>query len=156
MPGIADLTSELQALTANQLRARYLATFGESTAARNKPWLIRRILWRVQAVTDGGLSDRAVRRARELAREGDLRLSPPRIDVSPHLPEQTEPVVPQLGMPALRRMYKGQSIEVQVLPEGFEYDGQRFRSLSAVAKAITGSHCSGNLFFGLSQRRTPK
>ena len=38
-------------------------------------------------------------------------------------------------------------MQVKVLPNGFEYEGQVYRSLSAVAKAITGSHCNGFLFF---------
>jgi hypothetical protein len=40
---------------------------------------------------------------------------------------------------------------VTVLADGFEYDGQVYASLSAVAKAVTGSHCSGYLFFRLGQ-----
>jgi hypothetical protein len=49
----------------------------------------------------------------------------------------------------LTREYRGQTIQVTVLPEGFEYDGEVYRSLTAVAKAITGSHWNGPLFFGL-------
>jgi hypothetical protein len=47
----------------------------------------------------------------------------------------------------LTRWYKGQTLKVQVLRHGFEYDDQIYKSLSAVAKAITGSHTSGFLFF---------
>jgi hypothetical protein len=50
----------------------------------------------------------------------------------------------------LTRPYKGRSLQVQVLPHGFEFDGQVYRSLSAVARAITGSHCNGFLFFRLN------
>jgi Protein of unknown function (DUF2924) len=49
----------------------------------------------------------------------------------------------------LTRPYKGQTLQVKVLAEGFEYEGRNFRSLSAVAKHITGSHCNGFLFFGM-------
>jgi hypothetical protein len=49
----------------------------------------------------------------------------------------------------LTRQYKGHKIVVTVLENGFEYEGEVYRSLSAVAKAVTGSHWSGNLFFGL-------
>ncbi len=57
----------------------------------------------------------------------------------------------RLPMPGavLMRSYRGRAIEVRVLDEGFEYDGQRFRSLTAVAKAVTGSHWNGYDFFGL-------
>ena len=47
----------------------------------------------------------------------------------------------------LVRPYKGARLQVRVLQAGFEYDGLVYRSLSAVAKAITGSHCNGFLFF---------
>jgi hypothetical protein len=47
----------------------------------------------------------------------------------------------------LTRTYKGALLQVRVLPAGFEYDGLAYKSLSAVARAITGSHCNGFLFF---------
>ncbi len=49
----------------------------------------------------------------------------------------------------LCRMYKGRQITVRVLESGFEYEGNFFRSLSAIAKAITGAHWNGLLFFGI-------
>ena len=63
------------------------------------------------------------------------------------------PTGPKTGT-LLTREYKGQQIRVLVLDDGrFEHDGVVYRSLSAVAKTVTGSHWSGNLFFGLRQRR---
>ena len=47
------------------------------------------------------------------------------------------------------RKYKGREIRVIVLADGFEYQGQRFRSLSAIAKLVTGSHVNGFRFFKL-------
>ena len=52
----------------------------------------------------------------------------------------------------LTRDYKGTMIQVQVLPNGFEYQGEVYKSLSAVAKAVTGQHVNGFAFFRLSQR----
>ena len=49
----------------------------------------------------------------------------------------------------LTRKHRGKQVAVKVLPAGFEYEGQTYRSLSAVAKAVTGSHWNGHLFFGL-------
>ena len=49
----------------------------------------------------------------------------------------------------ITRVYKGTTLEVQVRTKGFEYEGEMYKSLSAVAKAITGSHCNGYLFFRL-------
>ena len=52
----------------------------------------------------------------------------------------------------LTRRYKGRTLQVEVLEHGFAFDGQVYRSLSAVAKAVTGSHCSGHFFFGLTEK----
>ena len=52
----------------------------------------------------------------------------------------------------LVRDWHGDRHEVTVVAGGFEYGGKRYRSLTAVAKAITGSHWNGKLFFGLSKR----
>ena len=63
---------------------------------------------------------------------------------------QTDSRLPPPGT-ILTRKYKGRVLQVQVLRNGFEYEGQVYRSLSAVAKAVTGSHCNGYLFFRIGQ-----
>lgn len=63
--------------------------------------------------------------------------------------------LPPLGS-VLTRRYKGADVQVRVLAGGFEYDGQVYPSLSAVAKAVTGSHCNGFLFFKLTARETSR
>ena len=52
----------------------------------------------------------------------------------------------------LTRRYKGRTLQVEVLEQGFAFEGRTYRSLSAVAKAVTGSHCSGHFFFGLTEK----
>ena len=69
---------QLQRLTTAQLRQRYLDIFGEAAHSHNKTWLLKRIAWRLQAMNEGDLSDRARQRAAELACDADLRLAPPR------------------------------------------------------------------------------
>jgi hypothetical protein len=58
---------------------------------------------------------------------------------------------PRLPPPGnwIEREYKGRTIRVLVVADGFEYEGERYRSLSAIAKAVTGSHVNGYLFFRL-------
>jgi hypothetical protein len=68
----------LERLGVSALRQRYAETFGEATKVANKAWLIKRIAWRLQALAEGDLSERARRRAAELADDADLRLNPPR------------------------------------------------------------------------------
>ena len=144
----------LQRMPMPDLRARYAELFGEPTQANNRTWLIKRIAWRMQALAEGDLSERARRRAAELARDADLRLNPPPSKANTTTPPPQPASIPtpldqRLPPPGtiLTRPYKGQLVQVQVLTEGFAYGGRVYASLSAVAKAITGSHCNGYLFF---------
>ena len=70
--------ARLERMSLSDLRARYAELFGELTRGRHRQSLIRRILWRLQALEEGDLSQRAQKRAAELANDADLRLQPPR------------------------------------------------------------------------------
>jgi len=146
----------LQRLTVRQLRARYAAVYGEGTAAANRAWLVRRIAYRLQVLAEGDLSERARRRAAELANDADLRLYPPRTEPAVPKPEAPPAPLPRDGrLPppgtVLARPYRGETLQVRVLDDGFEFHGRVYASLSAVAKAATGSHCNGFLFFRLAR-----
>ena len=151
---IVNEVAALERLTMGQLRQRFAEVFGEATQASNRTWLVKRIAWRLQALAEGDLSERARRRAAELARDADLRLNPPpskTTTTSPppepiNIPAPVDPHLPPPGT-ILARPYKGRTLQVQVLTEGFAFEGQVYPSLSAVAKAATGSHCNGYLFF---------
>lgn len=155
-----DVEAELDTLrrmSIDQLRAKFAVVFGEPTRSRHKEYLIKRIIWRMQANLEGGLSERARQRATELANDADLRISAPRQPrVSPDADERTKIVTAKLPvntclLPAtqLKREYKGRVVRVTVLDDGFEFEGSRYKSLSAVAKAVTGQHWNGYHFFGL-------
>jgi hypothetical protein len=148
----------LQRLGPKELRARYAEVFGETTPAHNKTWLVRRIAWRLQALAEGDLSERARRRAEELADDADLRMNPPRpkpADAPPAATPATpvtpprDPRLPPVGS-VLARVYGGEALQVRVLADGFEFEGAAYPSLSAAAKAVTGSHCNGFLFFRIA------
>jgi len=68
----------LEAMSVAELRVQYAQVFGEETRVGHKTWLVRRIIWGLQARAEGGLSERARQRAAELVQDADLRLSPPR------------------------------------------------------------------------------
>lgn len=142
----------LERLTVNDLRERYAEVYGEPTNGRHKQWLVRRIVWRMQALEEGDLSERARRRAREIANDADVRVVAPKARPAPETIVSGDRV-PIPGSTIVRR-YKGRQLEVRVLDGGFEFEGERFSTLSAVAKHITGSHCSGYRFFGLPQEKT--
>jgi DUF2924 family protein len=149
----------LRRLTAKELRQRFAELFGQPTRAANKSWLIRRIAWRLQALAHGDLTERARQRAAELANDADLRIGPPPAPRAPRASAGVIPSAPTTSVGAerdsrlpppgtvLTRPYKGQLLQVLVRSDGFEFDGRLFPSLSAAAKAITGSHCNGFLFF---------
>ena len=149
--------AELPTLTVTQLRQRYADLFGEITHVGNKQWLVKRIAWRWQAQAEGDLSERARQRALQLANDADLRLNPPKVlpkipapapNPSPPTPIATDHRLPPPGS-VMTRLYKGRQLQVTVLEGGFIFEGKVFASLSALAKAITGSHCNGFQFFGL-------
>ena len=144
---IAKEVSAMERMTVGELQERYAEVFGERPRGHNKPWLVKRIAWRLQANAEGDLSERARRRAMELADDADLRLTAPHTVTTPIAP----PADPRLPMPntILARRYRGRTIQVLVLPKGFEYEGQVYKSLSAVARAVTGTHWNGYHFFGL-------
>ncbi len=149
----------LQKMNVSELRQRHIELFGEPNRSGNRQYLFRRIAWRLQAQAEGELSERAIRRARELARDADIRMTPPRDShmspaprglptVAAKLPVARDPRLPAPGT-MLTRVFRGTEHQVTVLPNGFEYDGEAYRSLTAIARAITGSHWNGYHFFGL-------
>jgi hypothetical protein len=147
----------MEQMAMGQLRDLYAEVFGETTNARNKQWLLKEIIWRIQSIAEGDLSERARVRAMEIASDADIRRRPPKAPATkPEAPRSTPIPVPvslDNGIPIpgslITLEYKGRLLDVLVLDEGFEYAGEKFKSLSAVAKRITGSHCNGYLFFHL-------
>ena len=154
---IAKEVVALGRMTVKELRSKHIEVFGERTRSGHKDYLVKRIAWRMQANLHGDLSCRARRRAEELANDADLRTTAPKIkqDDGQAAITTTAAVafdhdsrLPMSGA-ILRRPYKGREIMVRVLPRGFEYEGEVYRSLSAVAKAVTGTHWNGYHFFNL-------
>ena len=150
----------IEKMTVGELHERYAELFGEEPRSRHRIYLIRKIAWRLQANAEGDLSERARRRAAELATDSDVRTTPPRgqrvrrTEVARPTSTIRIPRDSRLPTPgtSITRRYKGAMIEVRVLDEGFEYEHERYKTLSAVAKVITGSHCNGFRFFNLKEK----
>ena len=154
--GTLNITAELARLrkrTPRELREEYAEVFGEAYRSGNQDWLIKRIAWRMQANMEGGLSERARQRAMELANDADLRMKAPRVRSQGEPPTRKPAVTSDTRLPMpgseLIREYKDRTIRVTVLADGFEYEGEHYASLSAVARVVTGSHWNGYHFFGL-------
>lgn len=150
----------LEDMSVGQLRERYQEVFGEIARTRNKQFLRKRVAWRIQALAEGDLSERARRRAEEIANDADLRIRAPRQVATTLEPERTEMATvqserdPRLPLPGtvLKRKYKGQILRVLILDNGFEYNGKVYESLSALATHITGTRWNGFQFWGLSRK----
>jgi hypothetical protein len=144
------------------LRTKFKEVFQEETRSRHREHLFRRIAWRLQALAEGDLSERASRRAREIARDADLRIiAPPDFFTVNGEDVQTIPrnrnrrqADSRLPLPGalLTRSWKGRTLRVEVLKEGFRYENRHYSSLSAIAVAITGTRWNGLAFFGLTQK----
>jgi len=156
MMNVGKEIAVLKHMTVAELRARYADVFGEETRSHHKDFLVKRIAWRLQSQAEGDLSERARARAAELANDADIRMSPPRRAARPDgqpvavgtLRISADKRLPMAGT-VLTREYKGRTVIVTILPNGFEYEGKVHRSLSAVAKAVTGTHWNGYHFFNL-------
>lgn len=156
---IATRIQALRKMTVAELCEKHLELFGTETRSRHKSQLFKRLAWRIQELEYGGLSERAKRRAEEIANDLDARFLPPRMptggkdryrEILPS-PSQSSGAHPVPGT-ILTREYRGEVHQVTALDRGFEYRGGVYRSLSGVAKAITGTQWNGYLFFGLKKR----
>jgi hypothetical protein len=139
----------LPRMTTGQLAELYLDLFGDETRSRNRRYLIRRLAFALQARDEGSLSDRAARRIDELMALAPPARPIPRGRVRPISPRR-DPRLPSPGT-LLRRIYRGQQHTVEVVSDGFLYEGTVYRSLSRIAREITGTRWNGFAFFGLAK-----
>ncbi len=129
-----------------ELKQRWRELFGTEAPAYNRAFLIKRLAYRLQELTHGGLPAAAQAKMKDILREAGLTedgLTPGTgrsVKRSQHRPI--------LGT-RLIRMWRDERHEVTVVEGGYEYQGRCYRSLSAIAQAITGTHWSGRAFFGL-------
>jgi hypothetical protein len=158
MRSLAKDIGGLQELCLPQLRSWYREVFGEEARSKNLHYLRKKIAFRVQERMERGLSVAAKNRIQELVAV-ELPFGPTRPARRPALkvfpgasaPPERDPRLPQSGSMVVRE-FKGFAHEVQVLESTFLYWGRSYRSLSAVAKEITGTPWNEFLFFGLTGR----
>ena len=142
---VLESLAKLGRMGVDELRDQWHALYGtDPPASYARAQLVRRLAWRVQELRFGGLSDRARQRLRKIADGDDLaggRKRPPKPRKRPTLAAGTR----------LVRQWRGvEHVVIAMVDGGFEWDGQRYRTLSAVAQAMTGQHVSGPRFFGLA------
>lgn len=159
-PKIKNEIEGLPELTVDELRHKYREVLGYDTHSRNRQFLIRKLIWGIQVREFGDISDDARKKAHELADFRFLRIRLSKYSditipsefagraVRKKVSFRRDPRLPMVGA-IVTKEYEGTRHDVQVLDDGFEYEGQRFKSLSSVARKITGTNWNGFTFFGL-------
>lgn len=150
--------ARMKAMRTAELKAYYEEVLGAPPRSHNRDWLVKRIAWRLQANDEGDLPERVRMRALALADDSDLRIRPGQnftaaVDEAAakiFLPtdDKRDPRLPLPGS-EITRVYKGRLITVLVRKEDFEFNGDVYKSLTAIAKDVTGSHVNGFAFFKL-------
>ena len=136
----------LQGLGLPALRARWRELFGTEPPGYKRDRMVKRLAYRVQELAYGGLSPEAKDRLEQIAEEVD---GPVRKDGKVRAMRRRKQAGELTAGTRLVREWQGQPIEVTVLESGFEYAGRQFRSLSAIARLVTGTNWNGPAFFGL-------
>ena len=140
---IGQQIAAYQVMRVPELVAEYERLHGVAPHCRNRVWLWRRCAWKLQERHFGGLPADARARLEQLISE----VSPATVVRKPRPRGELAPGT------TLMREWHGQQVSVRVADDGsFVHDGKPYRSLSAVAQAITGQHWNGKLFFGLRTR----
>ena len=134
----------LKAASTPELKAQWRDLFDSEPPPFNRRYLESRLAYRIQELTYGGLKPETVKRLERLGEQldgGDKKKRSIRADLKP------------IAGPRLLREWQGVEQVVTVTADGFEWQGRPYRSLSAIARAITGTRWNGWVFFGLKNHR---
>lgn len=141
---IVGQIAALDGMDMDGLRQKWEALFEMPPPySSNRKQMVARLAYRIQELTYGGLSTRTRKRLDEIAEAGEGNGG---------RKSRNDPNHPVPGTRLIRE-WQGVRYEATVLEKGFEYAGRRYRSLSAIATAITGTKWNGPEFFGLRQSR---
>jgi len=143
IPSPARLAA-LKTATTPELKAQWRDLFDSEPPPFNRRYLESRLAYRIQELAYGGLKPETIRQLERLGEEldgGDRKKSRVRADTMP------------IAGTRLIREWQGVEHVVTVTPDGFEWQGRPYTSLSAIARAITGTRWNGWVFFGLKSRR---
>lgn len=127
----------LGGLSVEELKDKWRDLYGTEPPELKHSFLVKRLAYRIQELYYGGLDTEVKARIEVLSVPENKR-------------RQTINSTPGTR---LCRIYKGETHEVIVSVKGYDYNGKNYRSLTAIAYAITGSHWNGKAFFGIASKR---
>ncbi len=156
MPNQEELLKEVSALNdkpLKDLKEKYQKLYGpKKTVPVNRTFLVKRIVYKLQEQKHGGLSQAAKDKADALIKKHDpVNNKSAKSKNGEAKKANRDPRLPIPGS-VITKTYKGKKLEVKVLEKGFDYKGKVYRSLSAIAKDITGNIWNGFLFWGLCKK----
>jgi len=146
--------SELSSLSCDELKARWRALHSTEPPSHNRSHLIKRLAYKIQENSFGGLTKSSADAMDRVLDVHGYDSSGARQEQS-HKKSMPKKNVPITGTRMVRE-WNGRVHEVVAADGGFEYQGRRYRSLTAVAKEITGTHWNGRAFFGVANTHTKK
>jgi hypothetical protein len=147
---IVKQIADLERASMTDLQHRWQQLIGTEPPRYNREFLVRRLAHRLQELAHGGLSPAVRTKMDQLLEDaGYNEIGAVRTN---RRPAQGRRELPVLGT-RLIRQWNGERHEVTVVQGGFEYQGRRYRSLSAIAAAVTGTHWNGPAFFGLRSKQ---
>jgi hypothetical protein len=140
----------LKEASISELQKKYSEVFaGKPAPSNNRTYLWQKIAYRIQELEYGSLPEEARDKVKELAQEYDpINNKALRPDITNRRRLLRDQRLPIPGT-VITKEYKGIVIEVKVLDKGFEYNNKTYRSLTAIAKEVTGCHWNGYLFFNI-------
>ena len=124
----------LETMTINQLKSLWLEWFDHQPSSTNREFLVGRLAYRAQELAYGGLQTKAKNQLNNSSKTANSK--------------NKKINMPPAGTHLIRE-FQGEEHHVTVTKEGFTYRGRLFKSLSPIAREITGTRWSGPLFFGL-------
>ena len=155
---IEEHENKLNSVPLQELRERFARCYGYTSTTHSRSHLIKKILWALQRDEFGDISEAARKKALAIADDRDVK---ERFERDNPVPEKSgsrekltlayQPQAELLPGTVLHRDYQGKDIRVVVLENGFEWEGKHFKSISAVARAVTGTRWNGKLFFRLKK-----
>lgn len=147
MPETSQVSlEEIKTLSSKELKTAFADLYGQAPPAHaSRGFISANVAYRIQELEHGGLSDKTKATLTKIAKE--LELNP-----------AYSPIPGRVAKPGTRLLREWQGVihEVTVLENGFDYKGERYRSLSRIAFEITGTNWSGPAFFGLKDCKKGK
>jgi len=137
--------TQLSKLSFSELQERWRSLFGSEPPAYHRRFLVKRLAYRIQELAYGGLPDAPRAQMADILQDAGL-------DEQASIPgrgrtQKRSQYLPLAGTRLVRER-KGRRYDVTVASDGFVFEGRRYRSLTAITKAITGTHWNGRAFFG--------